>query len=86
MSDVIIYEDGCVALNATVENETVWLTQKQISELFDVNVPAISKHIKNIYKSDELSSISTVSKMETAQQEGKREGKKGKRVFDEDGS
>jgi len=56
------------------------LSQKQIAELFDVNVPAISKHIKNIYKSKELEEISTVSKMETVQQEGNRKVKR-KREF-----
>ena len=54
MSDIVIYEDGTCALNAQVENETIWLSQKQIAELFDVNVPAVSKHMKNIFKSEEL--------------------------------
>ena len=69
MSDVVIYEDGSVAINARVEHETLWLNRKQIAELFDVNVPAISKHVKNIYSSEELSNESTVSKMETFQKE-----------------
>ena len=65
MSDVVIYEDGTVELSATVENETVWLSQKQMSELFDVKVPAISKHLKNIFQSGELDQKVVISKMET---------------------
>ncbi len=71
MSDIVIYEDGRVALSATVENETIWLSQKQISELFDVNVPAISKHMKNIFKCEELTEESVVSKMEITASDGK---------------
>ena len=40
--------DGQTAIDVRVENETIWLTQKQIAELFGTEVPAISKHIKNI--------------------------------------
>ena len=64
MSDIVIYEDGTVELSATVENETVWLSQKQMSELFDVKVPAISKHLKNIFESGELDPKVVISKME----------------------
>ncbi|MCH9740709.1 MAG: hypothetical protein K0U38_07725 [Epsilonproteobacteria bacterium] len=46
MSEIIIYEDGLVTLDAQVENETIWLSQKQISELFGVTVPIINEHIK----------------------------------------
>ena len=54
MSDIVIYEDGNVALDAMVEDESVWLSQKQIAELFDVQRPAITKHLGNIFKSEEL--------------------------------
>ncbi len=54
MSDVIIYDDGTIALSVTVENETVWLSQKQMAELFDVQRPAVTKHLSNIFKSGEL--------------------------------
>ena len=50
MSDIVIYEDGTVELSATVENESVWLTQQQISEPFGVQRPAITKHLKNIFE------------------------------------
>jgi prophage maintenance system killer protein len=76
-NQVIIYEDisGEIKLDVSLENETVWLSQKQMSLLFEVNVPAINKHIKNILADEELDS-STISKMETVQTEGKREVKR----------
>lgn len=74
---IIIYEDtnGDVKLDVSLENETVWLSQKQMALLFDVNVPAINKHIKNILADRELDN-STISKIETVQKEGKREVKR----------
>jgi death-on-curing family protein len=72
--EIIIYKtkSGEMSLDVKFEKETIWLTQKQIATLFDVNIPAISKHIKNIYKEKELDIKSTVSKMETVQVEGSR--------------
>ncbi|MDO4431638.1 MAG: RhuM family protein, partial [Lonepinella koalarum] len=55
-----------------VLNETFWLTQKNMAELFGVEVPAISKHLDNIYQSGELEQSLTVSKMEIVRQEGSR--------------
>ena len=71
---IIIYKakNNKISLNVRLEKETVWLTQLQIANLFNVNVPAISRHIKNIFKRGELKKESTVSKMETVQKEGKR--------------
>ena len=48
--NVVLYTDdlGQVSLEVSLENETVWLSQKQMAELFDVKIPAINKHIKNI--------------------------------------
>ena len=73
--EVLLYrtEDGRTALDVRLASETVWLTQAQIAELFAVKVPAISKHIKNIYDDRELSRKATVSKMETVRTEGKRQ-------------
>lgn len=73
--EVILYrtEDGRTALDVRLAGETVWLTQTQIAELFAVNTPAISKHIKNIYTARELTRKATVSKMETVRTEGKRQ-------------
>jgi hypothetical protein len=59
-------------INAVVKDETVWLTQKAMAELFDVGVPAVSKHLSNIFEDGELDESSTVSKMETVQNEGTR--------------
>lgn len=72
---VILYrtEDGRTALDVRLAGETVWLTQAQIADLFAVNVPTISKHIKNIYADRELTRKATVSKMETVRREGKRQ-------------
>lgn len=64
--------DGNLAIDVTVSNETVWLSQGQIAKLFDVKKAAISKHISNIYSQEELDRSSTVSKMETVQKEGSR--------------
>lgn len=73
MSNIVTLNDGELNLNVSVDEDTVWLTQKQIAEVFDVNVPAISKHIKNIYKDNELNQFSTVSILEIVQKEGNRE-------------
>ena len=54
MSEIVIYEDGVVSLETTVEKDTLWLSQKQIAELFNVQRPAVTKHLSNIFKSDEL--------------------------------
>jgi len=54
-------------------DETIWATQKAIAQLFDVGIPAINKHLNNIYSDGELSQSSTISKMEIVQMEGSRE-------------
>lgn len=64
--------EGSVKLNVVIQDETVWLTQKMLADLFGVNVPAISKHLDNIYAEGELEPKATISKMETVQQEGNR--------------
>jgi len=71
MSDVVIYEDGSLALNATVEGETVWLNQKQMSELFDKSKKTISEHIGNVFKESELMRDSVVRKFRTTASDGK---------------
>ena len=53
-------------------DETLWLTQKAMSTLFDVGIPAISKHLKNIFEDGELSEDSVISKMETTAADGKK--------------
>lgn len=61
-----------VKVGVVVRNETLWLTQKAMAELFGVGVPAISKHIKNIFEEGELAESTTVSKMETVVNRGFR--------------
>ena len=64
--------NGTVKVQVLVSNETIWLTQKRIAEMFGVGVAAISKHLDNIYASGELQREATVSILETVQQEGAR--------------
>lgn len=64
--------DNSVQLQVKVQEETVWLTQKQLADLFGVKKAAISKHVANIFGQGELSPDATVSKMETVQTEGNR--------------
>ena len=65
-------EENDISVNAVIKNETIWLTQKGMAELFAVEVPAISKHLANIFAEGELQQSATVSKMEIVQQEGTR--------------
>lgn len=57
-------------------DETIWCTQKAMAALFNVGVPAISKHLANVFETGELTEEATVSKMETVQREGSREVKR----------
>ena len=66
-------EDG---IQVVYKDETIWATQKAIAELFDVGVPAISKHLKNIFESGELQMEVVISKMEITTEHGAIEGKK----------
>lgn len=72
--EIIIYQtaDGETCLDVRMENDSVWLTQAQIAQLFGTETPAISKHIRNIFQSGELEREATVSKMEIVRQEGER--------------
>lgn len=72
--EIIIYQtaDGETRLDVRMENDSVWLTQAQMAELFGTEVPAISKHVRNIFRSGELEREATVSKMEIVRQEGAR--------------
>ncbi len=65
--------DGAVKVEVCFRDESVWLTQKALAELFGVKVPAINKHLKNIFVSGELVREATVSKMEIVRPEGARE-------------
>lgn len=76
--EILLYGDdnGKEFINVVFKDETFWLTQKAMAELFDVNVPAVSKHLQNIYEENELTRDATISKMETVQQEGERQVKR----------
>lgn len=65
--------DGAVKVDVFFKDETVWLTQKALAELFGVKVPAVNKHLKNIFDSGELTREATVSKMEIVRAEGGRD-------------
>lgn len=73
--EIIIYqtEDGSTRLNVQLENESVWLTQEQMTILFERDKSTISRHIKNIYEESELDEKSTVAFFATVQNEGNRE-------------
>lgn len=77
-SKFLIYEttEGKVDIDVILKDETIWLTQKSMAELFDVEQPAIAKHLINIYNEEELLKDSTYSKMELVQKEGTRNVKR----------
>lgn len=70
----LIYEaeDNKVVADVLIMEENIWMTQKQMAQLFDVGVPAVSKHLSNIFNEGELEENRTVSKMEIVQNEGSR--------------
>lgn len=58
-------EDGAVKVEVLYKEETVWLTQKALAELFGVGVPAVNKHLKNVFETHELVEDSVISILET---------------------
>lgn len=71
--EIILYQpDESVRMEVRIEDETVWLTQAQIAELFGTKRPAITKHLNNIYKSGELEESSTCSILEHVSNDGKQ--------------
>ena len=68
--EMVLYstEDDNVTVSALIKDETIWITQKAMAELFGVQTPAISKHLKNIFEQGELHEEVVVSKMETTTQ------------------
>ena len=73
--EIVLYttKDGITKINVQLENETVWLTQKQLTVLFDKNVMIINERIKNIYGEGELTESATIRKFLIVQKEGNRE-------------
>ncbi len=76
--EIIIYtsDDGKISLDTKLENNTIWLTQKDMAELFGVKTPAINKHLNNIYNEGELDQEATISILEIVQKEGNRDVKR----------
>lgn len=72
-SEIILYSspDGNVRVEVIYSDESFWLTQKRMAELFGVEIPAISKHLKNIFETGELQESAVISKMETTAADGK---------------
>ena len=66
-------EDGKTEIQVKLDNDTVWLNQYQLEELFQTNRTSVNRHISNIYKSKELNKISTCAKIAQVQKEGDRE-------------
>ena len=73
--EIIIYQnaDGNIKLDVRLEEETVWLTQSQLCELFQKSKATISEHIKHVFEEGELDAMATVRKFRTVQMEGSRE-------------
>ncbi len=71
MSEIVIYDDGSVRLETTVDKDTIWLSQKQLCELFERDKSVISRHIRNIFKEGELEKESVVAKNATTAADGK---------------
>lgn len=84
--EIVKFNNDSVEIDVTVSplEETVWLTQEQIALLFNVNVPAINKHIRNIISENELEESSTISKMEIVRYEGNRRVKRNINIYNLD--
>ena len=77
-------EDGKAGVQVKFENETVWLSQKQMGLLFDKDSDTIGLHLKNIYKAGELDKISTSEDSSVVQKEGTRQVKRKLRLYNLD--
>jgi len=75
-SQIVVYDNGEIELNISIENETIWLTQKQIATLFEKDTRTINEHIKSIYKDEELYENATIRNFRIVQKEGNREVKR----------
>ena len=70
---IFTIQAGEKSIEARYEDETIWLSQKLMAELFDVDVRTVSEHLKNIYSQDEISQEATIRKFRIVQKEGQRE-------------
>lgn len=71
MADLVIYNDGELELDVSIDHETVWLSRKQMSELFGRDIKTIGKHINNIFSEGELRKLSVVANFATTAKDGK---------------
>jgi len=78
-SELLIYqtEDGKTRIEVRLENETVWLSQKLMAELFQVSVPTVNEHIRNLFNEVELQPAPTIRKIRIVQTEGSRQVSRG---------
>ncbi len=76
MNEIIKYNDGEIELLVSFEKETIWLSQLQISELFDTSTDNVSLHLKNIFKEKELDEDTTTEDFSVVRQEGSRKVKR----------
>lgn len=74
-NDILLYTDanGKVKIDVIYEEESFWLSQKKMAELFDVSVPTINEHLQNIFKTNELAELATIRKFRIVQREGNRD-------------
>jgi hypothetical protein len=71
---IVIYQskDGEVELRADIEKDTIWATQAQISDLFEVSIPTVNEHLKNIFSTHELKEVSVIRKFRITAKDGKQ--------------
>ncbi|WP_209331641.1 virulence protein RhuM/Fic/DOC family protein [Lunatimonas salinarum] len=81
--EIVIYQSGqdAPSIQVLLENDTLWLDQYQISELFDTDRTSIVRHIRNIYKTSELDEEATCAKITQVQQEGERAVKRQIKIY-----
>jgi len=85
-SDIKIYQtdDGQTEIQVKFENETVWLSQRQMAQLFEKDTDTIGLHLKNIYQSGELEELATAEESSVVQKEGNRQVKRKVKVYNLD--
>lgn len=86
LTEFLLYTapNGDVKVEIVFHNETVWLTQKRMAELFGVDISTINEHLKNLYKTEELEENSTIGNFPIVQKEGERKVKRGVNLYDLD--
>ena len=86
LTEFLLYTapNGDVKVEIVFHNETVWLTQKRMAELFGVDISTINEHLKNLYKTDELEENSTIGNFPIVQNEGGRDVKRGVNLYNLD--